>query len=66
MKRQYVKIYCCGDCVYYNWKKRCCSRGAKEEASPRENFYSDCPLGICEEDIEEKQNEHPTKARNTQ
>ena len=54
MKRKYVKIYCCGDCVYYNWKKHCCSRGAKAETSPQDHFYSDCPLGICEEDIEEK------------
>lgn len=50
MKRQYVKIYCCGDCVFYNWKKHCCNRGAHEEGKASDNFYQDCPLGLHEED----------------
>ena len=52
--REYVKIYCCGDCVYYNWKKHKCNRGATEEGKPTDNFYRDCPIGICieEEDAE--------------
>ena len=48
--RQYVKIYCCGDCVFYNWKKHCCNRGAHEEGKAQDNFSQDCPLGLHEED----------------
>ena len=47
--KQYVKIYCCGDCVFYNWKKHCCNRGAHEEGKASDNFYQDCPLGLHEE-----------------
>ena len=50
--REYVKIYCCGDCVYYNWKKHKCNLGAKEEGKATDTFYRDCPLGICEENDE--------------
>ena len=50
--REYVKIYCCGDCGYYNWKKHKCSRGAKEDPDPRNHFYRDCPLGIHEDEEE--------------
>ena len=52
--REYVKIYCCGDCGYYNWKKHKCSRGAKEDPDPRNHFYRDCPLGIHEEEENEE------------
>ena len=48
--REYVKIYCCGDCVYYDWKKHKCKRGAHEEGRADEHFYRDCPMGICVED----------------
>ena len=46
---EYVKIYCCGDCVHYDWKKHRCRRGAKDKGTGREHFYRDCPLGIHEE-----------------
>ena len=45
---EYVKIYCCGDCSYYDWKKYRCKRGAKvDDGSSR--FFRDCPKGIHEE-----------------
>ena len=47
--KQYVKIYCCGDCVNYNWKKHCCKLGANKEGKPSDSFYQDCPLGLHEE-----------------
>ena len=50
-KREYVKIYCCGDCIYYNWKKHKCNRGASEEGKPTDRFYRDCPLGLNEEEV---------------
>ena len=46
MSKEYVKIYCCGDCAYYNWKKHKCSRGANQEGEAQDHFYRDCPLGI--------------------
>lgn len=49
--REYVKIYCCGDCVHYNWKKHKCNRGAKEEGKPTDRFYRDCPMGIHTEEV---------------
>ena len=44
---EYVKIYCCGDCGYYDWKKHKCTRGAKVDDGSR--FFRDCPIGIHEE-----------------
>ena len=52
--RQYVKIYCCGDCIYYNWKNHKCNRGAHEEGKASDNFYQDCPLGLHEEVDDER------------
>ena len=47
--REYVKIYCCGDCIYY--KRHKCVLGAKDDSDARKSFYRDCPLGIhAEED----------------
>ena len=53
MKKKYKKIYCCGECVYYNLKKHECRIGAKEEGTARDNFYLDCPSKTFEEDEEE-------------
>lgn len=53
--REYVKIYCCGDCVYYDWKKHRCKRGAKDDGTGREQFYRDCPIGICTEEDKPKE-----------
>lgn len=53
-KKEYVKIYCCGDCIYYNRKKHRCNVGAKDEGEPQDQFYRDCPLGIFVEDDGEK------------
>lgn len=55
--REYVKVYCCGDCIYYNRKKHKCNLGATDEGKPTDNFYRDCPIGICieEEDAERKE-----------
>lgn len=44
--REYVKIYCCGDCIYYDMKKHRCRLGAHEEGKPTDRFYRDCPMGI--------------------
>ena len=52
-KVKYVKIYRCGDCGYYNWKKHQCSNGAKNEGTGDDPFYLDCPLGIHEESEDE-------------
>ena len=46
--REYRKIYCCGDCIYY--KRHKCIRGAKDEGTGREHFYRDCPEKIYTEE----------------
>lgn len=51
MKREYRRIYCCGDCVFYSWKKHKCTLEAKDEGNGRENFYRDCPFPIYEEEV---------------
>ena len=56
--REYVKIYCCGDCIYYSWKKHKCNLGAHEEGKATDSFYRDCPIGICEEDDENNLHEN--------
>lgn len=48
--REYIKVYCCGDCIHYNWKKHRCSCGATQEGKATDHFYRDCPLGIHTED----------------
>ena len=54
-RRKYKRIYCCGDCVQYNYKKHRCRLGANEEGGPLDHFYLDCPLTTYEE--EEKEGE---------
>lgn len=49
MSKEYRRIYCCGDCVYYSLKKHKCMLGAKNEGSGKESFYRDCPFPIYEE-----------------
>lgn len=49
-KREYKKIYLCGDCGFYNWKKHKCGRGATEEGAAMDTFYKDCPLPSGEEE----------------
>lgn len=35
-------ITCCGDCVYYDWKKHKCKNGYSKEDNPQSHFYDDC------------------------
>lgn len=35
---------CCGDCIYYNYKKHKCNLGASVETDARNPFYDDCPI----------------------
>jgi hypothetical protein len=37
-------ISCCGDCVYYDWKKHRCKRGFVVETNPENSFFDDCAL----------------------
>lgn len=53
-RKEYKKIYLCGDCGFYNWKKHKCSRGATKEGTATDKFYKDCPLPGGEE-TEEKE-----------
>ena len=46
MSREYRRIYCCGDCVYYSLKKHKCTLGAKDEGNALDHFYRDCPFPI--------------------
>ena len=52
--REYVKIYCCGDCIYYNWKKHKCNRDAHEEGKADEHFFRDCPIGFVRKTMKTK------------
>ena len=52
-KREFVKIYCCGDCIHYDWKKHKCKLGAMDKGTGKESFYRDCPIGINVEVVEE-------------
>lgn len=58
---EYVKIYCCGDCVYYDWKKHKCKRGAKVDDGSQ--FFRDCPIGIHEERDGERHDGQGTEGR---
>lgn len=58
--RKYKRIYCCGDCVQYNWKKHRCGLGAHEEGEARDHFFLDCPLPTYEEQ-EEKEGKEEVK-----
>ena len=49
MSREYRRIYCCGDCVYYSPKKHKCLFGATDEGKAQEHFYRDCPFPIYTE-----------------
>ena len=69
--REYIKVYCCGDCIHYNWKKHRCSRGATQEGKAQDHFFRDCPLGIRTEDggdenaagKDPRQDEPPTESQ---
>lgn len=50
-------IYCCGDCVYYNFKKHKCTIGAKVEGTAQDHFYADCPLDDFETKVAELRGE---------
>lgn len=52
--REYTKIFCCGDCINYNWKKHKCKRGASIEGKPVDRFFRDCPNGLYEEEVTNK------------
>ena len=41
-------ITCCGDCFYYDWKKKRCKRGASQDDDPKSSFFADCPLPSVE------------------
>ena len=54
---EYVKIYCCCDCVHYDWKKHRCKRGAREVGRTQDRFFRDCPEGLhTEEQLSESKN----------
>ena len=48
--KEYVKVYRCGECLYYDYKKHKCVLGASEEGEPTDAFYRDCPQGIHREE----------------
>ena len=35
-------ITCCGDCVYYDWRKHKCKNGYNKESNAQDHFYDDC------------------------
>ena len=48
-KKRIKGITCCGDCVYYNFKKHKCTRGASVETNAKDHFYDDCPIPDVEQ-----------------
>ena len=61
MSRHYKRIYCCGDCVYYDWKKHKCKGGAHDEGTAQDPFFADCPLDdFIEEDKPNDESEGET------
>ena len=57
--REYVKIYVCADCIYYDIKNHKCRLGAHDEGTGHEYFFRDCPLGIYEEEKSEPYDNPP-------
>lgn len=55
--REYVKIYCCGDCIHYDWKKHRCKRGAHIEGKATDSFFRDCPEGLHTEEPPKEETE---------
>lgn len=57
MAKRYIKIKidCCGDCPYYNYRRHKCLKGAMKENRAYDPFYDDCPLEW--EEIEHEEDE---------
>jgi hypothetical protein len=47
-----IEVGCCGDCPFYNWRRHKCSKGATDEGTPQDNFYSDCPMKWREKKVD--------------
>ena len=52
-------ITCCGDCVYYDWKKHKCKNRYNKESNAQDHFYDDCNVF---KDLEEHEKEIYSKA----
>ena len=57
--KQMKGFTCCGDCIYYDWKKHKCKICKSIETDARKKFYDDCPL----EDVEPVQKWIPCSER---
>jgi len=56
--REYKRIYCCGDCVYYDMRKHKCKLGAHVESDAKRHFYDDCPFDTHVEENEVNDESH--------